>query len=183
MKWRLFLLVLVLGASGVQAQTKKELAARVLQAQQVGIENVARALAGQTAQRVMQSAGQAIERLAADKREAAARDVQAEVKKFYDELEPMLRKRAVELAPAVVGTAYEERFTEDELKQVLAWLESPVSAKFSQLDRDLGSALAEKVVAETRSTVEVRMKALDAALVKRLGTSPIPRAASAPRKP
>jgi hypothetical protein len=161
-----------------QTQTKKELIAKLLTLQQAGIDNVGRTLAGQTSQRVLQAAGQAIPRMAADKREAAAKDVQADVKKFYDEIEPLLRKRATDLAPATLTPVYEERFTEDELKQVIAWLESPVSKKFAQIDGEIASTLAQKVVADTRGTVEKRMSALELALAKRLGV-PTPAAGSA----
>ena len=163
-----------------QAQSKKELVAKVLQLQQSGIDNVGRALAGQTSQRVLQAAGQALPRLAADKREAVAKDVQADVKKFYDEVEPILRKRSNELAPTTLGPIYEERFTEDELKQIIGWLESPVSKKFQQTDGEIASTLAQKVVADTRPTVETRLKALEATLAKRLGVPATPPAASGP---
>ena len=172
-------------AGSAQAQTKKELVAKVLQLQQGGIENVGRSLAGQTAQRALQAAGQALPRLAADKREAAAKDVQADVKKFYDDVEPVLRKRAVDLAPATLGPVYEERFDEDELKQVIAWLEAPVSKKFQQVDSEIAGTLAQKVVAETRPAIETKLKALEASLAKRLGVPVAPgagSAASAPKK-
>lgn len=170
--WRTLLtasLLAVTTAGGAQAQTKSELVARLVSLQQAGIENVGRALATQTSQRVLQAAGQALPRLPADKREAAAKDVQADVAKFYDEVEPILRKRAFELAPATLTPLYEERFSEDELRQVITWLESPVSRKFQQIDGDVGNTLAQKVVADTRSTIETRLKALEASLAKRLG--------------
>lgn len=178
-------LVAFASAGSAQAQTKKELVAKVLQLQQAGIENVGRQIATQTSQRVLQVAGGAIPRLAADKREAAAKDVQAEVKKFYDEVEPLLRKRAIELAPVTLMPLYEERFSDDELKQVIAWLESPVSKKLQQVDGEFGSVLAQKVVAETRPTVEAKLNALESSLAKRLGLPVAPRgasAASAPKK-
>jgi hypothetical protein len=174
------LLALATLTAPVQAQTKKELATKLLQLQQPGIENIGRALAGQVAQRALQAAAQAMPRVQADKREAVGRDIQADVKMFHDDIEPMLRERAVKLAPTLAA-AYEERFSEDELKQVIAWLESPTSKKFSQLDRELGNSLAEKVVAETRPTVEAKMKALETTLAKRLGL-PAGAAASAPKK-
>jgi hypothetical protein len=182
MNWRIALIAIALAAGGAQAQTKKELAAKVLAAQQAGVENIGRTIAGQTAQRILQAVGPGLQRLPADKREAAAKDAQAEVKKFYDDIEPVLRKRAIELAPATVGAAYEERFSEDELKQILAWLESPVSKKFGQIERELATSLAEKVVADTRGTVEPKLKTLEATLSKRLA-APAAGAASGPRKP
>jgi hypothetical protein len=178
-------LMVVVGATGgAQAQTKKELIAKLVQLQQPGIDNVGRVLAGQTSQRVLQAAGQAIPRLAADKREAAAKDVQADVKKFYDDVEPILRKRASELALATLSPIYEEKYNEDELKVVIAWLESPVSKKFQQIDAEVTNTLAQKVVAETRGTVETRLKTLEASLGKRLGVTPPPNGggASGPKK-
>jgi hypothetical protein len=177
--------VVAFGSAGVaQAQTKKELVAKLMQAQQSGIENIGRALAGQTSQRALQAAGQALPRVAADKREAVAKDVQADVKKFYDEIEPILRKRAIEVGPATLAPIYEERFTEDELKIVIAWFESPVSKKFQQVDNELGKTLAQKVVADTTPVIEPKLKALEATLAKRLGVPVAPPGgtASGPKK-
>jgi hypothetical protein len=175
--WQAVVVALVIavgGAGNAQAQTKQELIAKLLQLQQAGIDNVGRAIAAQTSQQMLQAAGQVIPRLAADKREAAGKDAQAEVKKFYDEVEPILRKRASELAPATLTPIYEERYSEDELKVVIAWLESPVSKKFQQVGAEIENALAQKVVSDTRSTIEPRLKALEASLAKRLGVKPAP---------
>lgn len=163
------LLIAVIGVTPAQAQTKKELVAKLLQLQQPGIENLGRQIAAQNSQRALQASGQAISRMAADKREAAAKDVQAEVKKFYDDIEPLLRKRAVDLAPTMVASMYEERFSEDELKQVIAWLGSPVSKKFQQVDGEIAKALALKVVEDSRPAIEPKLKALEATVAKRLG--------------
>lgn len=183
-------LAIAVGGAGsaqaqAQAQTKKELIVKLLQMQQAGIDNIGRALAGQTSQRVLQAAGQAMPRIAADKREAVGKEVQADVKKFYDDIEPILRKRATELAPATLTPIYEEKFSEDELKTVIAWLESPVSKKFQQIDSEIAATLAQKVVADTRGSVETRLKTLEASLAKRLG-APTPNGAAsgaAPKKP
>ncbi len=178
----LAVLALALAAAPVQAQNKKELVAKVLQLHQQGIENVGRVIAGQTSQQMLQAAGQALPGVPADKREAVGKEIQDDVKKFYDDVEPLLTKRAIEMAPAMVGAAYEEKFSEDELKAVIAWLESPVSKKYAQMDRDQGNALAEKVVADTRPTIEPKLKALEATLAKRLGVPSAESGASAPAK-
>jgi uncharacterized protein len=175
MNWRIAaiaLSALALATGSAHAQSKKDLIAKVVQLHMQGIENVGRIIAGQTSQQMLQAAGQALPRVAADKREAVGKEIQDDVKKFYDEIEPLLKKRAVELAPATVGAAYEEKFSEDELKVVIAWLESPVSKKYAQMDRDQGNALAEKVVADTRPTIEPKLKALEATVAKRLGVPP-----------
>jgi uncharacterized protein len=185
--WKMIAVALALavcGAGNAAAQTKKELIAKLLQVQQPGIDNIGRALAGQPSQRALQAAGQAIERVPADKREAVGKEIQADVKKFYDDVEPLLRKRAAELAPAMLTPIYEEKFSEDELKVIIAWIESPVSKKFQQIDGEIAASLAQKVVTDTRATVEPKLKALEVSLSKRLGISPPPSnaAGSAPKK-
>lgn len=163
------------------ADAKKDLAARLIQIQQPAIDNIARGLAGETAQQVLQTAGRAMGSVAPDKREAVGKDIQAEVKKFYDDIEPVLRDRAAKLAPTVLGPILEEKFNEDELKQILAWLESPTSKKFQQVGGEMQSALAQKLVADTRPAVEPKLKALELTLQKKLGLPPAPApAASAP---
>lgn len=171
---------MALGLSlSAQADAKRDLANKVVQLQQASIDNIARQLASQTAQQVLQTAGQAMVNVAPDKRAAVGKDIQAEVKKFYDEIEPLLRDRAAKLAPVVLVPVLEEKLTEDELKQVVAWMESPVSKKFQQVGADMQSALTQKLVADTSASVEPKLKVLEASLQKKLGA---PAAASAPAK-
>jgi hypothetical protein len=162
---------------------KKELVAKLLQLQQPGIEGMARSMLQQPVSSLMQNAGAALQQLPAEKREATAKAIEAEVRKFVEETTPLLRDRAIKLAPTTVGTLLEERFTEDELRQLLAWLESPVNKKFSQLNGEMQSALGQKLVAETRGTVEARLKTLEQSVVKLLGLSPAPAAAASAAKP
>ncbi len=156
---------------GAASAAKKELVKKVLAAQQSGIESIANNLAGQTATQVMQGTAPALSRLPADKREAAAGDIRAEVRKFYEDASAMLRKRAVELGPSTIGTQLEEKFTEDELKTLLTWLESPVNRKFQQLAVEMQQGLGQKLVAETRTAIEPKLKALEQAIGKRLSAA------------
>lgn len=152
-----------------QAQSKKELVQKLLVLQQPGAEALARSIAQQTAGQFMQAAGEAIQRLPADKRQPAAKAVEADIKAFYGEIEPLLRERAVKLSASTVGTALEEKFTEDELKQLIAWAESPVNKKYKQLAPELENSLAEKLIADTRPIVEPKAKALERKLSGKLG--------------
>jgi len=152
---------------------KKELIARLLKLQQPGIEAMARNLAEQPAAQLLNQAGLAMQaRVAPEKREAMAKEISADVKKYADEAVPLVRDRAVQLAPSTVGKLLEERLTEDELKQIVTMLESPVYAKYMQLSGDMQKALLEKLVAQTRPTIEPKLKALEASLGKRLGLTP-----------
>jgi hypothetical protein len=81
---------------------------------------------------------------------------------------PVVRDRAVALAPATIGPLLEQRFSEDELRQIIAILESPVNAKFQQLAPEMQRALGERLIAETQSTVEPKVQALRQALSRRI---------------
>jgi uncharacterized protein len=170
---------------GAQAQTpaaKKELVARVLQLQQPGIEAMARTMAEQPAMQTMQQAGMALQRVAPDRRDALARDIEADIRKYVEEAVPIVRDRAVKLAPSTIGALLEERFTEEELKQIIAVLESPVNRKFQSMAPEMQRAIAEKLVAETRPLVEPKVKVLEQSVSKRLAATPPAAAGSAPRK-
>lgn len=168
--WLFALLALVGSAQAQTSAAKKELVAKVLQLQQPAIEQAARALAERPALLVLQQAGQALQtRVAADKREAMAKEIQADAKKYVEEAVPLVRERAVKLAPATIGAMLEERFTEDELKQLIGFMESPVNRKFAQMGAEMEKALVEKLVAETRSTIEPKLKSLEQSVAKRLG--------------
>ena len=176
------LLALATGAQAQNSAAKNELITKILQMQRPALEGIATALAQQPAQQIMQGAGVALQtRIAPDKREALAKEIQADLKKYVDDAVPFLREKAVKLAPTTVGTLLEEKFTEDELRQLIAIMESPVNKKFSQMNGDFQKALGEKLVAETRSTIDPKVKALDATIAKRLGITPPP--AAAPAKP
>ncbi len=55
----------------------------------------------------------------------------------------------------------EERFNEDELKQLVAWLEiAAVARSTQQMGPEMQRALAEKLVADTRPSVEPKLRAL-----------------------
>ena len=155
-------------AQGAVSPAKKELVQKVLTLQQAGIEGIGNALANQTATQVLQVAGQAMARVPADKRDALGAELQAEVKKFFDDVAPILRASAVKNAPATIGTALEEKFSEDELKVLIGWLESPVSKKYQQVSAELQQSLGQKLVAETRPQVEPKLKALEGVLGSKL---------------
>lgn len=166
-------------ASAQSSPSKKELVAKVLELQQPAIELVARALAEQPAQALMQQAGPALQqRIPPDKRQAVARDIQADVKKYIDETVPMVRSRAVALAPSTIGVLLDERFTEEELKQLIAIIESPINRKFQSLGGEMQRGLTEKLVAEAKPIIEPKFRALDRAVAGRLGIQPPAAAAS-----
>lgn len=176
-----FAVALVTLGAAVGAQTtaaKKELVAKVLQLQQPAIEGVARVLAEQPAAIMMQQVRMVMQtRIPPDKRDPIAKDIQADLKKYGDDVLPMMRDRALKLAPSTIGAMLDERFTEDELKQLIALLESPVNRKYQQMGGDLQKSLSDKLVAETKGTMEPKIKALELAIAAHLGLPPVTPAA------
>lgn len=194
------LLALVLGtalvaqaqspAAGATSPAKKDLVARILKQQEPGMQGIARSLVEQPAMDLMQDASRALPaRVPKDKQEAVAKDIQGDVKKYLDDAVPYVQARAVKLGPSTVGALLEEKFTEDELKQLAGIVESPVFAKYQQLGDEMRKQFADKLVADTRSTIEPKVRAMEESVAKRLGISPAPAGAApgaatrAPAKP
>lgn len=174
---------LVLAAQATAQTTaspaKKELVAKILDAQKPGIEQLARQLVEQPAAQLLNRVGQYIQaKVPADKREAAARDAQADARKYIEDTLPGVRERAMKLAPTTIGPIIEEKMSEDELRQVLAVFESEAWRKFQGLAPDMQRALGAKLVEEAKPFVEPKLRALDATLAKRLGIKPPAAAAS-----
>ena len=162
---------------------KKELVQKLLVLQQPGIESIARNMVEQPAMRMFQAAGQALQqKVPAEKREAVGKSIEADIRKYVDESVPIVRERAIKLAPSTIGTMLEERFTEDELKQLVAWLESPVNKKYSQVGPEMQNGFMKKLVEESRPLVEPRLQALESKVRASLGVPAGEPAASAPAK-
>jgi hypothetical protein len=170
-------------AQTTSSPAKKELVARVLKLQQPDIENAARALIEQPAMQLGQQAGQALQRLPAERREAVGQDIQADLRKFVEDTGPIIRERAVKLAPTTIGPVLEDRLSEDELRQIATLLESPMLKKYQALFPEMQRALSEKLVAETRPEVETRLRALQQSLGQRLAAAAPPASASAASGP
>lgn len=157
---------------------KKELLNKVIQLQQPMVEMTARQLANQPLMQMMQSVGPVIQfQVPTEKRDALAKDIQADMKKYVDEVSPLLSERASKAASAEVGGLLDAKFNDDELRQIIAALESPVLRKFSLLGPELQKALADKVIADTKGQIEPKLKALGQAVEKRVYAAAPPAAA------
>jgi len=172
---RAALIATLLGATGLsQAQStsspaKKELTQKLLRMQQSDFEGLAGALAEQSVAQFGQQAGAVLQnRVPAEQRDAVAKEIQAEFRKFGADINPLLRDRVVKLAPSVVGPVLEEKLSEDEIKQLISALESPGFRKFQQLTPEMQRTLSEKLVADTKTLVEPRIKALEQAVTAKL---------------
>ncbi len=98
-----------------------------------------------------------------------AKELQADAKKYVDEAVPIVRERAIRLAPGTIGTLLEQKFNDDELRQIIAVLENPVWTRYQQLGGEMQAAFVEKLVADARPAIDPKVKALEQSMARRLG--------------
>lgn len=165
---------------------KKELINKIMQLEQPMVDAAVRQLAQQPLAQLMQPVGPVIQfRIPPEKREALAKDIQGDIKKYVDDVTPLLTDRTNKLAPTEIGGLLDTKFTEDELRQLIVVLESPVLRKFSLLLPDLQKALLDKVIADTKGQIEPKLKALGQSVEKRVNAAapPPPATAAKPASP
>lgn len=179
----LIALALLAGAGFAQAQNqaipnapasaaKKELVQRLLTLQQTALESMARDLVERPARQMMGAAEQALQtRVPPEKREAAAKQIQEHLRKYGEESSLLVRDRSAKIGEASLGPLFEEKFSEDELRQLLAALEAPAYKKFQQALPDLTKAYAQMLVKELEPVIEPKLKTLDQNVATALGVS------------
>jgi hypothetical protein len=88
-----------------------------------------------------------------------------------------------------LGAALEEKFTEDELKVFVNWLESPVYRKYQQVAPEIQRNFVQKLVAEARPSIDPKLKTLEESVRNALasatssGGAPANSAKPTPAKP
>ena len=163
------------GASAPASPAKKELAARLVVLQQSNMEQLSRNLAEQPARQLLSAAEPILRnQVAADKREAVAKQLQEDARKYVDEVTPIVRKRALELAKIQMQPAFEEKYSEEELRQLVNFFESPVFKKLQQTQPQMDQALGRALVDSVKDTIEPKARALQATMAKTLGVEPPP---------
>ncbi len=148
---------------------KKELVAKVVALQQPIVEAMARDVVLRPAQQLGQAAANALRNAPADKREAMGKSIDADIHKYVDESLPLLRERALKLAPTTLGPILEEKMSEDELKQLVVWLDSSAAKKYAQLAGELQQAIDQKLVAEAGPLLTPKLDALEKKVRATLG--------------
>lgn len=156
--------------SYAQSTSKKDLVQKVILLQQPQIEGISRSIVERPAAQMMQAAGQALQtQVPPEKREAVGKAIEADVRKYVEEATPLLRDRALKLAPSTLGATLEEKLSEDELKQLIAWLESPVNKKFQQLVPEMQNNFGQKLLAEAAPLLDPKLQALQQKVRASLG--------------
>lgn len=89
-----------------------------------------------------------------------------ELKKFAESTFKTVEAQTAKSAEAALVPIFMEKLSEDELKTIIAYLESPVSAKFQSLGPDATNAWAKRVVDATKTSVESGIKTFDSAATR-----------------
>ncbi len=159
--------VLVATAMTAHAETKKELVQKLIAIQQPSLEATARGLAEAPARQLVAAAQPIlIQAVPPEKRDATAKLVDAEIKKYLDAAGPIVRASTNKLSQSTITKAIEDKFTEDELKQLIVILESPVLKKYQTALPDLSKSLVEQVVSDARPQVDPKLQATQEAIRK-----------------
>jgi len=172
------------------AETKKELVQKLLTIQQTALEGTARGLAENPARQLAGAAQPVLaQAVPEDKREATAKAIDVEIRKYLDAATPILRASTLKLSQSVIAPMFEEKFTEEELRQLVGMLDSPTLKKYQGLLPEMSNALLEKVVQDARPQVDPKLQAAQQAIRKILDTAtggklsggaPSPAASTAP---
>jgi hypothetical protein len=169
-------------ASAPVSAAKKELVAKALVLQQPFFESMAREVVMRPLMQMGQAVGGALQGMPQDKREVAAKSIDSDIRKFADEGVPLLRERAIKIAPTTVGPILEQKMSEDELKQLVAWLDSTAAKKYQQIGGEIQQAMAQKLATEAGPLLMPKLQALEQKVRVALGV-PEPGAAAASAPP
>jgi hypothetical protein len=103
-------------------------------------------------------------RLPADKLDKAMKDISTDVQKYVDTASPLASNSAKKNLPTTASPLLAQNFSVDELKQLLALLQSPVKSKFEklipQVDQAIGKKVQDEVGAEINKNIQTMTQAV-----------------------
>ena len=98
---------------------------------------------------VLEQAGIALQgRVSKERSDRAMKDISTDVQKYVDVATPLVSTSAKKFTAPAVGPILAQNFSAEELRQIVAMLESPVKGKFEKLVPQMERAVGEKVTAD-----------------------------------
>ena len=104
--------------------------------------------------------------------EKAAANLNVELKKYNDDVSRIIKDKVTKASTDSLIPAYMERFSVEELKQLVAFFESPAIKKYQAEAPAFGGIFVNQLILETRSDVAARAKQFDDVATKIVGTAP-----------
>ncbi len=129
------------------------------------IEDTAVVMVQRPALDAMQQARIALQgRVGAAKQEATLKDIATDLQKYIDEATPIVKENAKRVKAPTLTPLLMQNFNEEELRQLIALLESPVKKKFEQLVPQFERAFGEKVAADAHAAIDPKLQEMTKAV-------------------
>jgi hypothetical protein len=146
-----------------QSDAKRALAVKLAQIQQkADSAGIAEQLTNSAVQPALMNWAQRLDQTVPPARQKEVREkLDVELKKFSDTMQKAIETQAAQSAEAALVPIFMDKLSEDEMKTVIAYLESPASAKYLSLGPDASNAWAQRVIDATKTTYESSAKAFD----------------------
>lgn len=160
------------------ADPKVELATKVVAIQQgPELDRLVQQLSGGATQELIASWGPKLDAsVPKAKQQKASDDLNVELKKYSDDANKLISRQVSKVSAETLVPAYVEKFSLEELKQLLAFFESPAIKKYQSTAPELGNLFVQNLIEASRSDVMARAKQFDDAATKIVGSSPAPAA-------
>lgn len=113
-------------------------------------------------------------RVSSEKQAETMKDIEAYAQEFMEQTAPGVLERSRRLIPTTVAPILMANFTEDELRQIIALLESPVKVKFEALVPEMQKALGQKMATNEGPQIKPKMEALQTRIGLRLRAAVTP---------
>jgi uncharacterized protein len=153
------LLASTLTLSAHAADDKKDLVQKLLAIQQVSLDATAKSLAENPARQMIMAVQPVLtQAVPPEKREATAKAVDAEIKKYLDAATPIVKVVTNKASQSAVAPMLEEKFTEDELRQLVSILDNPALKKYQGLLPEMNKVLVDKVLNDARPQVDPKLQ-------------------------
>ena len=146
------------------------------------MERMALQLTGGAVQPSIEKWGPRLEAMPKAKQDAAREKLNAELKSFGDDTRKLIEAQMNKSADTALRPAYIDRFSAQEMKDLIAVFESPVFKKYQKVAPELGNVWIKDVVENTRSAVHDKEVEFDKVAADIVGPAPAAPAASDAKK-
>lgn len=106
------------------------------------------------------------------KQDQAKESLNSELKKYFDDVSKTINGKVGKVSTDSLVPAYVERFTLEELKQLVAFFESPAVKKYQAAAPELSGVFVKQLIEATREDVTARTRQFDEAAAKIVGSAP-----------
>ena len=153
-------------STGAMAQDSKKVLATKLAQMQAKSDGatMANQLTAEAVQLPLSTWSQRLDESVPPARQKDVRDkLDVELKKFADNTHKAIDAQVSKAAESALVPLFMDKLSEDEMKTIIAYMESPASAKLQALGADATDAWAKRIIDSTRSQVEASAKTFESA--------------------